>query len=135
MDISNGDAGHTDNPEPHEVDLLPDKPGWLIVLLLLLAATGVVISLLQGSLGVALGACFLALWAAAAVTVVVAVAKRMLRMRSRRRNKPGLPSAERRNQESIPATQVSVAPVEGRRKWRWRQVIIIVGTRTFDDES
>lgn len=117
------------NPEPtdgsgcHEMRFLPDRPVWLVSLLLLLAAAGAIIAWLFGSLGAALGACFWALWAAAALAIAAALVKHIGALRAKRHQEESEPPPpEQKNPESIPKTEKPAAELKGertRRSQRW----------------
>lgn len=70
--------------ESRTVKVLPDRPSWQIALLLLLAAAGYIISRLADSLGAAMEALFLALWAVPTITVAITLTKRIGSRWSRR---------------------------------------------------
>jgi hypothetical protein len=130
------------NPEPahgsrcDEVNFLPDRPVWLVFLLLLLAAAGVVIAWLFGSLGAALGACFWALWAAAALAIAAALAKRIGALRAKRHQKgPEPPPPERKNPESIPKTEKPVAELKGERTRRSQRWVFTIERITDEKKS
>lgn len=118
-----------------EVSFLPDRPVWLALLLLLLAAAGVTISWLFGSLGAALGACFLALWAAAAVAVAAALIKRIRTLRARRHQKESgpLPPAQN-NLEQIPKAEGQVAEPKRERAQR-SQKWVVTFERIVDEKK
>lgn len=97
MDIPDRDPRPAKEPERGQMNFLPNGSMWLVILLLLAAAGGA-ISLLLGPLGPALGACFLALWAAPTFAVVTALVKRISRRWSKRpQTEPELPPPETGN--------------------------------------
>jgi hypothetical protein len=119
-----------------ELNFLPDNPVALTFLLLLLAAAGAVIIWLFGSLGAALGACFWALWAAAAFTIGASLVRRISARRAKRHQKEPEPSApELKNLESIPATEQPAAKQKGERKRHTYKLIFIIEKITDDKKG
>jgi hypothetical protein len=110
---------------------------WLVILLLLLqvAAAGGAISLLLGSLGPALGACILALWAAPTFAVVTALVKSISRWWSKRhKTEPKPPPPEGRIPESVPEAGSSDVASKGDRKRRSRKWVLAL-ERSGEDEG
>jgi hypothetical protein len=136
MDMSDRNRRAAEEPGRGQIKLLPDGSMWLVILLLPLVAAGGCITLLLGSLGPALGACILALWAVPTLAVVGKLVKRIIRRCSKRHEATREPPpAEGRNPESIPEAGRSTATSKGDRKRRSRRWVLTIETSTDEDEG
>jgi hypothetical protein len=103
--------------ESSTVKVLPDRPSWQIALLLLLAAAGYIISRLADSLGAAMEALFLALWAVPTITVAITLTKRIGSRWCRRHKdkvEPLPPPAH--DPEQAPVAEPIKSPTQERRR-------------------
>jgi len=131
---SDGVPRPVEDSERRMKSLLPDRPGWRIVLLLLLTAAGFIISRLAGPLGAAMEACLLALWAVPTVAVVIALTQSISSPWSKRRGdqvEPPRPEAD--NPEPAPETGGSIVVPNGQRRRRSRRWVLSI--ETFIDED
>lgn len=82
-----------------------------------------------------LGACFWALWAAAALAVATTVMKRISALRAKRQKKPEPPPAERNQPQSIPEQQKAVDVLKGERTRRSQRWIFTIERITDEKKS
>jgi hypothetical protein len=134
MSGSDGIPRPTKEPGRRMMSVMADRPSWLIVLLLLLTASGFIISWLAGPLGAAMAACLLALWAVPTVAVAVALIKLIgIRWSKRRQDKFESLSPAADNPEPVPEKEASVTIPNGKRRRRSRRWVLSI--ESFIDEG